>query len=501
MKHRCAIAAMALAAALAGCGGPAKQPPVLVVAGQGWPITLVPHGMPELFTMMVQSNIYEGLVEFDPRMRVSPLLAETWETPDPRTWVFRLRRGVTFHNGAPLTASDVVFSLKRAREDSGSSLRANFVQIESIEAVDGLTVRITSRRPFPLLLYKLVSVFVVPMDAFTAMGPGKFDQSPVGTGPYYLKSYPAGGPLVLEAFSGYWGKRPGFGQVRLVEAAGADDIRRLLESGDQPTVVPLLDPAAARRLDDPGSSRYRIHRRSGLVLRYLGFRWAARPFDNPLVRQAMQLAVDRRDLVETVCHGYGIPANQSVPSTVFGHNDRLPPLPYDPKRASELLAEAGHPRGLELTLVLPEQREAVGRRLQEHMRPAGIKLTLNLLSRERFFRALDTAAFFYIGYGSSSGDASDLLDEAIHSRGGGYGINNYGRYANPEVDRLIETSDTCFSQERRLGLIQQAMELVCRDVAMVPLYVEDQVSGATGGIAWTPRLDMMVLGKEVGFRP
>jgi peptide/nickel transport system substrate-binding protein len=119
------------------------------------------------------------------------------------------------------------------------------------------------------------------------------------------------------------------------------------------------------------------------------------------------------------------------------------------------------------------------------------------MSREDYFRALDTASFFYLGYGSTSGDASDLLDEAIHSPAGGYGVNNYGGYSNPEVDRLIEASDTCFSQERRLGLIQRTMELVCRDAAMVPLFVEDQLSAASAGVAWEPRLDMMVLGKEI----
>lgn len=497
MQTSMRLAIIAMAMALAGCGRPSDRPQTLVVASQGWPITLTPHGMPEVFTLMVQSNLFEGLVEFDPRMRVTPLLAETWETPDPRTWVFRLRPGVRFHNGAPLTAADVVFSLARARDDSGSSLRANFVQIDSMEAVDGLTVRITTKRPFPLLLYKLVSVFVVPREAFIALGPEGFAQSPVGTGPYYLRSYPPGGPLELDAFPGYWGKKPGFGMLRFVGVAGIEDIRRLLESGERPTVVPLLDQAAAKGLDGRSSKRYRVGRRSGLVLRYLGFRLAAKPFDDPLVRQALQMAVDRRELVETVCQGYGIPANQPVPATVFGHNNRIPPLSYDPQRAAELLAEAGYGQGLDLTLALPEQREEAGRRLREQMGPAGIRLTLNLMSREDYFRALDTAAFFYLGYGSTSGDASDLLDEAIHSPVGGYGVNNYGGYSNPEVDRLIEASDTCFSQERRLGLIQRAMELVCRDAAMVPLFVEDQVSAASAGVAWEPRLDMMVLGKEI----
>lgn len=499
-QSRIAItAAVAMLAALASCSGPAGQPGTLIVAGQGWPITLVPHGIPEVFTLMAQSNIYEGLVEFDPRMRVAPLLAENWETPDPKTWLFRLRRGVTFHDGSPLTAEDVVFSLRRAKEDSASSLRANFVQIESIEAVDLQTVRITTKRPFPLLLYKLVSVFIVPEKQFTALGPEAFGRSPVGTGPYLLKDYPPGGPLVLKSYPGYWGKKPAFGELKLTVVNGDEEIGRMLESSGAPVIVPMMNQATARRLEGMGSKRYRINHRSGLVLRYLGFRWSSKPLSHPMVRQALQLAVDREDLVESVCYSYGSPANQPVPPTVFGCNGRLPPLPYDPARAAQMLRETGFPQGLDLALAIPEQRIEVGRRLKKQMEAAGIRLELKSMPREIFFRALDTASLFYIGYGSTSGDASDLLDEALHSKRGGYGGNNYGGYTNPEVDRLIEVSDTCFSQERRLELIQRAMELACRDVAMVPLFIEDQVSGSTANVVWTPRLDMMVLGKEVGY--
>jgi len=492
------LAAVALAAALVGCGPKAPRDQRLTVVGQGWPISLIPHGMPEIFTVMVQSNLYEGLVEFDSRMKVVPLLAENWETPDPLTWVFKLRRGIAFHDGSPFTADDVVFSLRRAKEDPGSSLRANFVQVDTIAKVDDYTVRITTRRPFPLLLYKLVSVFIVPRGAFTNLGPARFGQSPVGTGPYRLKSYPAEGPLVLEAFPEYWRSLPQFGEMQFIAPTMSGEVQRLL-AGGRPVIIPMLDQAIARQMDTSKARGYRIHHRSGLVLRYLGFRYQSKPFNNPLVRQALTLAVDRGALVDAICFGYGTPANQPVPATVFGFNDRLPPLAYDTVRARRLLKQAGFPQGLELSLTVPEQREAVARALQEQMRPAGIRLNMILLSRERFFAALDTASFFYIGYGSTSGDASDLLDEALHSRSGGYGVNNYGRYANPEVDRMIEVSDTSFSQERRLRLIQRAMELAYQDAAMVPLYVEDQVSGASAGLRWTPRLDMMVLGKEVGL--
>lgn len=485
---------------LAGCRQPPSEPIVLNIACQGRPISLVPHGMPELYTVMVQANIYEGLVEFDSGMKVVPLLADHWETPDPKTWIFKLRPGITFHNGKPLRAEDVAFSLRRAKEDTASALRANFVQVASIDVIDSLTLRLTTYRPFPLLLYKLVSVFVVPKDGFLAQGSEAWERAPVGSGPYRLKSNDPQGPLVLSAYPGYWGRRPQFEEIRFLESNELSEISRLLGDPGSPTIVPHLDQAAARSLEAVSRKKYSIQHRPGLVLRYLALRWDRKPFQDLRVRRAISLAIDRQSLVGELCYGYATPANQPVPITVFGYNDRLAPLAYDPASASELLKQAGYHQGLDLTLLLPSQREAIGRILAEQMKPAGIRLHLKLVNRDDFFRSLDTAAFFYIGYSSNSGDASDLLDEALHSKVGGYGVNNYGGYSNREVDRLTEISDTCFSQERRLKLIQAAMKLIYDDMAIIPLFIEDQISACSDNIQWRPRLDMLVLGKEIGLK-
>lgn len=482
-----------------GCHPPAAKHLILNIACQGRPITMVPHGMPELYTLMVQANIYEGLVEFDPGMKVVPLLAEHWETPDPKTWIFKLRPGITFHDGTPLRAEDVAFSLRRAKEDTTSALRANFVQVAAIEVLDSLTLRLTTYRPFPLLLYKLVSVFIVPQNKFMAQGPQAWERAPIGSGPYRLQANEPQGPLVLSAYPGYWGGKPQFQEIRFLETSDLAEITRLLGNRGSPAIVPHLDQAAARTLTAV-SKKYSIQHRPGLVLRYLAMRWARKPFQDQRVRQAISLSIDRRSLVDEFCYGYATPANQPVPITVFGYNDQLAPLAYDPGLAGELLKQAGYHQGLDLTLLLPSQREAVGRILADQMKPAGIRLHLSLVSRDDFFRSLDTAGFFYIGYSSISGDASDLLDEALHSKSGGYGVSNYGGYSNPEVDRLIEISDTCFSQERRLKLIQRAMKLIYDDMAIIPLFIEDQISASSDNIRWRPRLDMMILGKEIGLK-
>jgi ABC-type transport system substrate-binding protein len=124
-------------------------------------------------------------------------------------------------------------------------------------------------------------------------------------------------------------------------------------------------------------------------------------------------------------------------------------------------------------------------------------VTLNSLSREDFFRVADTAAFFTMAVVSSSGDATDILDEEFHTRTKAYGLTNRARYSNREVDRLIERSDSCFAQQRRLEMIQEVMGIIMRDMPQIPMLVEDEVCGVSDRIEWTPRLDMMILGKEV----
>jgi peptide/nickel transport system substrate-binding protein len=489
------ILTAALAAAALSCR-PSLQRDELVVASRGLPLGLTPHLKSEVVSVSAQGNIFEGLVEFDPAMKIRPLLASSWENPDDLTWVFRLRQGVLFHDGTAMSADDVVYSLHRARSWPASELKSNFVAVDTIFKLDDRTVVVRTWRPYPILLNKLLNAFIIPARYHQKYGDAGFEQAPVGTGPYRFLSFDRRRSLRLVRWEKYWGPKPDFKQVAFTVYSRTQEIENLIQR-KAVDIVNEVPPFEARRMMDSPVSGYRLERRTGLALRYLGINTQARPFSDRRVRQAVSLAVDRRALVEQNVLGFGAPANQLVPQAIFGYHPGLPELKHQPSRARALLREAGFGRGLKLALLLPDTRLSSGQELQRQMAEAGIDLTLNVRERADFFEAVDTSSFFLLGSISISGDASDLFDDVIHSPQGGYGRDNKGRYRQTSVDRKIEASSGYLDQSQRLKMLQEIMKQVMADLPRIPLYVEDEIYAVSEKISWQPRLDMMIYAKEV----
>jgi peptide/nickel transport system substrate-binding protein len=256
----------------------------------------------------------------------------------------------------------------------------------------------------------------------------------------------------------------------------------------------------ARQIESQSQQGIDIIREKGLTLRYIGLNSKTKPFNNPKVRRAISLSINRKQLVEKLLSGYGDPANQLVPQAVFGYNPSLPAIPYDTIQANKLLSSAGYPNGIDLSMLISGARQSLGEELQRQMGPAGIRLSFNVLEPGKFLAALDTCSFFVVGSVSNSGDVSDQFDDVIHSQKNGYGRENKGRYYNPQVDLLIEKSSGYFDSSQRLQALQEIMALVMQDPPRIPLYFEDEIYGISKGVEWHPRLDMLVLGKEARIR-
>lgn len=482
-----------------GCGRREIEKSELVIAFKGLPLTLMPHRRTEIITLSVQANLFEGLAGFDADMKIVPLLAASWENPDDRTWLFNLRPGVKFHDGSPLTAEDVVYSIRQAMDHPESALKSNCGQISALAATGSLSVKIVTRLPSPVLLHKLNTVFILPRRTLEQMGEEEFARHPVGTGPYRLEAVGADGTLRLAAWTGYWGAPPEFSRMRIIRYNDPGEAVRLLLAG-RADIATEISPEQARRMEHDRTATVAVVSRPGLALRLLGMDTTRPPFHSLQVRRALALAVDRRRLVERILYGYGTPANQMVPQAVFGFDPGLPGLPYDPGTARKLLADAGYVAGLDLRLLLSRVQTPLGKELQAQMAAAGIRLELDLRERQDFFAAVDTSPFFVLGSVSSTGDASDLLDDLYHSTAAAYGRENNGRYANPEVDLLIEALPSSQNQRQRLETMQRIMGMVVGDMPRVPLYIEDEIYGVNAAIAWKPRLDLKVLGREVHSR-
>jgi peptide/nickel transport system substrate-binding protein len=458
------------------------------------PLTLDPYRHDEVVTRSFLGHVYEGLVGFDAEMALVPLLARHWESPDDLTWRFGLRPGVRFHDGRELTSHDVVASFERARALADDRVSGYLVAVASVRALDALTVELVTVKPYPILLNKLASLVILP----AGIGDEPITH-PVGTGPYrFVGGAAGGGRWQLEANPDYWRGPPVFRRLEIHAVAdGEERVARVL-AGELDLVHEVPASAAASLA---GDRDVRLVSRPSLTVTYLHLAADRPPFADPRVRRAVSLAIDRAAFVANDFGGFGAPLGQLVTPNVFGHLRHLVPPPRDLASSRSLLAAAGvkTPLSFELELragrpyrTLVRQLEEAGFAVRPVVRPWG----------EMYQRLLAGEVTAYLGgWSCLSGDASDLFDAVLHSRAatGGYGTNNFSRYANPELDLLIAASSSAWRMAERADLLAQAMELAVSDVALVPIATQHNLYAMRSDLAWQPRLDGAVLVQEMGW--
>ena len=485
-------ALLALASAVVACAAePAADvtPEPLRIAVHGDPSSLDPHLQSEVIAQWVLGNVYDTLVAFDVNMGLVPSLAERWENLGDRVVRFHLRAGVTFHDGRPLTSADVAASLERARHHPRSRSASSLVAVAEVRLPDERTIELETASPYPILLNKLAFLLIAPAGA-----PETIDE-PIGTGPYRLAAYERGRRVVLEAHAAHWRGAPPEPRVEYHFVSDSGERLDRLRAGDFHLIDDLAPDAVARLEETPP---FQVLSRSSLAVTYLQMNPAVEPFTDVRVRRAVDLAFDRGALVRDVLLGHGRPVRQMASPNVYGYAPRLEPLAQDIGEARRLLAEAGYPGGLDLTLEIREdafvepvreQLAAIGVRIEPAPRPWS----------EMYPRLQSGAVAFYLGgWVSISGDASDFLDQKAHSHDPerGYGVSNSNRFSHPELDRLIEASGT-LGMEARREILERALGLVAAEHVFIPLYTPFDLYGARDDLEWTPRQDGKVYAFEM----
>ncbi|MHB8797717.1 MAG: ABC transporter substrate-binding protein [Thermoanaerobaculia bacterium] len=486
MRRAAAFLALALAAAPAACREGVKP---VRVAVHSAPQSFDPHLQNEVLTTAVLANLYDALTEFDEESRVVPALASEWRNPDERTWVFRLRPGVVFHDGRPLTAEDVLFSLDRARHHSGSGLASYLVEVESVRVTDPATIEIRTRRPFAALLAKLTQIAIVPANA----PPEIVD--PVGTGSYRLARTTADVVELVPAENDWRRGR----LLPLTFVADGDPRGRLerLLTGDVDVATDLAEDAVETMA---ASGCCRVIAQPGSTVEYLRLSPSAAPFRDRRVRQAIDLALDRSGYVAEAHGGIGQPAGQLCVPGVFGFAPDLKAAVRDLPRARRLLAEAGFGGGLDLVLEhRPGRRgDVVARQLAE----AGIRVTPRVTPWKELHPRIRHGGvdFYFGGVVAQTAEASDVLDSFVHTRdeARGYGSTNHSRYSNREADALIESASAALDLGRRKDLLQRAMRVVMDDLYLLPIAGLYDVYGLRKEIRFEPRFDRRLPGRGIG---
>lgn len=500
---------LASAALMVLAGGAADaQDKVFRYASTGDILGLDPHNNNEGPTNTMKSNLYGQLLHRLPDLSLEPDLATEWERVDDVTWRFKLREGVTFHNGNPFAANDVVYSFQRQSQES-SDMAFALGTIESVTAIDDYTVEIKTTGPDPILLLNMPNFYIVDEefmeenDAFEVQagaGLTNFANTNAnGTGPFRLVEWVQDNRVVVEPNPDWWGhatRTDNFDQAIFTPIANDATRVAALLSGEIDAMYPVPLQDIPRLEGDPN-----VGVLQGPELRTIFFGFdhfrdelmdmpgsGQNPFKDVRVRQAVAHAIDKEGIERVVMRGAATPTGLMIAPGINGfQEDMNVPYPYDPERAKELLVEAGYPDGFPVTLDCPNDRyvndEAICTAMVPMLERIGIDVTLNAQTKSLHFnkiREFDTS-FYMLGWTPGSYDAYNVLQNIITRDGDGQGAWNSGRYSNARVEELADEIATTVDEELRNELIREAFQIHYDEVGHLPLHQQ--------ALAWGVRAD------------
>jgi len=476
------LAGAALALVLTSMPADAKT---LRWARVGDALTLDPHSQNEGPTHTLAHHIYETLVGRDTSGALTPRLATEWgiHPDDPTVWVFKLREGVKFHDGADFTAEDVVFSLNRARAET-SDMKGLHASVVEVTAPDAMTVHVKLDGPAPLYVQNLTNTFImnrawaeannVTEPQNYAAGEENFAvRNTNGTGPYVLIERDPEVRTVLRHFEGHWDATPEgteivyppiseaatrvaallSGEVDIVQDVPVQDIQRLQQTAG----IKVATGPENRTIFfayDMGSEKLQTSNTED------------NPFAKPQVREAMELALDRDAIQRVVMRGQSVPSGVQMPPFVNGWTPELDAYsPPDYDRARALVVEAGYPNGFSVDLHCPNDRylndEAICQAFVGMLGRIGISANLVSQSRTLHFPLIQnrTTDFYLLGWGVPTFDSQYIFDFLLHSTEGARGGWNASRFSNAEVDELVKAMATETDLDKRNAMIARVWEI------------------------------------------
>jgi len=437
-------------------------------------------------------HIIEPLIQMDyDRNEYVGVLAQSWEFQG-RKWIFHLRKGVRFHNGALFTSKDVAYSIDKLQNDK-RSLQGGYVQGVEVETPDDYTVVLTTKSPNALLLTRLETRFILSKEYGDDL-----DNATAGTGPYKYVSWQRGGNLVLRRNDDYWGAKPQIREVIIkgVKEEAARVAGLLAGQADLISNVPIED--VDRIAKHP---RVRLQEVVGFRMYFLGMNVTMKPFDNKLLRQAINYALDPHVMLKHIYDGHGAVVNGPLGSNWVGFDPKIKRYPYDPKKARELLAKAGYPNGLETKLYLAPDRHLKGKEVCEviadQLGKVGIKAEL-VPQEYAIYWGKDGVnggklPFYYAG---SNGSDADVYFDQYFRTGGSKRIN----YNNPEFDKLIDEEQRTGDHKKRVAILHQAGHILMEDVPFAPLYTLAELYGVARNVIWKGSPDGKILASEMKIR-
>ena len=513
---RRALAGLLLGSLLALPGAPLRAAPVpkdvLVVGQIAEPASLDPAVSTATNDFRILVNLYEGLVRYRPgTLDVEPALAERWTVSDDGlTYRFTLRPGVTFHDGTPCDAQAVKFNFDRMLDkahpaaDTGPfPLAFFFAAIDRVEAPDPLTVRITLKEPFAPFLSNLAypTGLIVSPTAVMKEGRG-FGRRPVGTGPFRFVEWQGSRRLTIERNPDYWGAPAKLRAVIFRPVSDPNTRAMEMLAGGLDVMVEVPADALSQFRDGDG---FRVHEQAGPHLWFLILNTRHGPLQDRRVRQAVNYAIDKRAIADSLLQGTAIPARgPTAPAFDWATDPAASGYPYDPDKARALLREAGA-EGAKLTFSVAEGGSgmldpvAMGTAIQANLAAVGLAVTIETYEWNSFLarvngglgEAADMAEMAWMTNDPDTLPYLTLRSGALPEAGG----FNSGYYANPELDRLLEQARRSGDRDERGRLYRQAERIIVEDApwAFVAHWKQNAVTtAAVRGFALEPSFFLLL---------
>lgn len=475
------LLAVALMVGTAGCGssgastagGKSGAPQKLTYVTTTDAVGVSPILTNDSASSNVIRNIYETLFMRDPKTgEIKPLLAESFENPDPNKWVIKLKKNIKFQDGTPFNAAAVKYTFEKIMDPKTAAPRASLLKsVSTIETPDDSTVIINTKTPYGIMLTALAhdNLSIVSPTADKG-GDINRNATGAGTGPYKFKEWVSGDHITLEKNADYWGGAPKLDTITLKIAPEAATAVSMVENGEADFLVGIPSEQLGRL---QSNKDIEITKMDGNNVVYVGFNFEKKPFDDLKVRQAIASAIDRDGYLATL-NGLGYKTNGVIGPKLIGYDKGVEDHGYkfDVAKAKQLLADAGFPNGFKTTLTYgnTDAYSKLAPYVQAQLKQIGIEVTLNPMdwAASLAFEKAGKQDMFLNGWANVTGDGEELLYPNIFS--GSIGASNYARYNKKDGDALILQTRNTIDQKQRLDYLKQANIFFTDDVAFLPMY-------------------------------
>jgi peptide/nickel transport system substrate-binding protein len=470
------LGVLALLLPLLSCSSK-PDPATLVMIIESSPTNLDPRVGLDAFSERIDELLFDDLCTRDQHLNVRPGLAESWDIPDPLTYVFHLHPGVKFHDGRPLTSRDVKWTFDSLLEGKIRSTKAAAYRfVDRVDAPDQFTVVFHLKEPFGTLLWNVSdgAIGIVPYGSGDEMA-----RHPIGSGPFRFVAAEPDQEVIIERNEHYWGDKAHLPRVRFAVIPDATTRALELRKGSADIAISSLTGDMVLALER--ESNLQILRTPGTVLAYLAFNTRDPVLKDVRVRQALAYAIDRRPMIHYLLRDFARPAYSLLPPESWAYNGDVPRYDYNPDRARQLLEQAGYPavNGVRLRLSMKTSTEEGTRLmaavLQQQLREVGVVLDIRTFEFATFFSDVTRGAYQLHSLRWVGGNEDpDIFEYVFHSSKFSPHGANRTYYSNPRVDALVDQARGQLDQNARKQIYAEIQRILAEDLPYLELwYVEN----------------------------